>query len=310
MIILNMKSIRNVLKRNAQSIQLLERIRIDTGQAAILTMRSNVSNMKNLWDAEVRVFSQWGEHGILDYLCEILSISRPKVIEIGAGDFMECNSRFLGENRNAKITLIDNRADLVKRVNAQDLRWKTYLQAEKTWVTTANVGEIVNRSREKMCGIDILSLDLDGNDYWILDAIDLQGMSIIIVEYNALFGGRAHVTVPMQEDFDRSSSHFSCKYYGASLPAFVDLLSKKGFEFVGTNRPMTNAFFVRASMTHLFSWKLPLDPMNFVDCHVREARDRDGKLRFASKKEEIDSISRMPVINLITSEKVALGDVI
>ena len=283
---------------------------MDIGQASILSMRSNIPNITNLWDAEVRVFSQWGEDGILDYLCEILSISRPKVLEIGAGDFTECNSRFLGENRNAKITLIDNRADLLKKVNDQDLRWKTYLEAERTWVTTSNVGEIVNRSRAQMYGIDILSLDLDGNDYWILDAINLQGISVIIVEYNALFGGRAHVTVPIQEDFDRSTSHFSWKYYGASLPAFVDLLSRRGFEFIGTNRPMTNAFFVSASMTQLFPWKLPLDPIDFVDCHVREARDREGKLRFASMKEEMDSISKMPVINLITDETVALGDVI
>ena len=305
-----MISIKNLLKQYSQKNDLLERMRTDIGQAAIISMRNNIPNMTNLWDAEVRVFSQWGEDGILDYLCEILSISRPNVLEIGAGDFTECNSRFLGENRNAKITWIDNRSDLFKRVSKLELRWKTYLEALRVWVTTSNISEIVERSREQMFGIDILSLDLDGNDYWILNAIDLRGVSIVVVEYNALFGASAQITIPMQEDFDRSKAHHSWKYYGASLPAFVDLLSRRGFEFIGTNRPMTNAFFVDRTLTEVFPWKLPLDPANFVECHVREARDHQGKLRFTTMKNELDLISQMPVVNLHTGEKEKLGDVI
>ena len=67
-------------------------LKYSLGQNSIIGSRANSSNFKNLWDAEVKVFSQWGEDGILDFLCEALGISKPKMLEVGAGNFRECNS--------------------------------------------------------------------------------------------------------------------------------------------------------------------------------------------------------------------------
>ena len=77
------------------------------GQSAILASRQSYSKVKNLWDAEVKVYSQWGEDGILDYICEIVELAKPRVLEIGAGNFLECNSRFIAEFRNASVVAVD-----------------------------------------------------------------------------------------------------------------------------------------------------------------------------------------------------------
>jgi hypothetical protein len=93
--------LRNYLKPEINNLKFL------LGQSAILSSRAASNNFKDLWDAEVKVYSQWGEDGILDYICEAIGISKPNVIEIGAGNFIECNSRFLAESRNANIIAVD-----------------------------------------------------------------------------------------------------------------------------------------------------------------------------------------------------------
>ena len=90
--------IRSGLSKDLQNLKFL------LGQNSVLTSRSMSEKFINLWDAEVKVFSQWGEDGILDFICEKIGLTKPRVLEIGAGNFTECNSRFLVENNNIYIT--------------------------------------------------------------------------------------------------------------------------------------------------------------------------------------------------------------
>ena len=115
----------NLIKKiNNESIVSLK---LMIGQSAVLSSRASSSKFTNLWDAEVKVFSQWGEDGILDFICETLKISKPKFVEIGAGNFHECNSRFLAESRNASVVAIDARTDLVTEVKKMTVFWKTHI---------------------------------------------------------------------------------------------------------------------------------------------------------------------------------------
>jgi hypothetical protein len=93
--------------------------------------------------------------------------------------------------------------------------------------------------------VDILSIDINGNDYWVLKELSLEGISIIVVEYNPIFGDIASCTVPRNDIFNRTSEHSSNLYWGASLTAFIELLAIKKFTFVGTNRVGNNAFFCK-----------------------------------------------------------------
>ena len=286
----------NLIKKiNNESIVSLK---LMIGQSAVLSSRASSSKFTNLWDAEVKVFSQWGEDGILDFICETLKISKPKFVEIGAGNFHECNSRFLAESRNASVVAIDARTDLVTEVKKMTVFWKTHIFPICEIVTPDNINDLLVFARDKMAGIDILSLDIDGNDYWVLDAAKLDKISVVVVEYNSLFGYSAEVSVPRDDLFNRKEKHFSCLYYGASLSAFIYSLSLKGFTFLGSNRACNNAFFIKNEKINEFSIEIPTNLELFVDSRVRESRDTSGSLSFLSGKDRLRVIETMPVVNV------------
>jgi hypothetical protein len=281
-------------------------LKYSLGQSSIIASRANYSNFQNLWDAEVKVFSQWGEDGILDFLCEKLGISKPRMLEVGAGNFRECNSRFLAENRNASVYLVDGRLDLITTAERDPLIWKNHLFAVNTWVTPENIQTICQDAANKMGGLDIFSLDIDGNDFWVLDSCPLEGVEIIVVEYNPLFGANLPVTVPRDDKFERRTKHYSCLYYGASLPAFISLLKDKDFAFIGTNRVGNNAFFIRSENLKKVSFKPSDDLSVYVDWRIRETRNVDGKLSFQSGLERVNEIRDLPLINLLNQTQITV----
>jgi len=278
------------------------------GQSAILTSRLMSERFQNLWDAEVRVFSQWGEDGILDYLCESLDLSKPKILEVGAGNFNECNSRFLAENRNASVVAVDGRDDLVSSMNQNSLKWKNHVFSMQEWITPVNINNVISTARESMLGIDIFSLDLDGNDYWILEAANLQNVSVVVVEYNPLFGSKLAVSVPRDDKFSRTTKHYSWLYYGASLCAFIYILAQKGFVFVGSNRVGSNGFFVRKDLVKNISLSPPVDLALHTDWRIRESRDKTGKLNYLSNGERINQIELMPLVNVKDGSELRVKD--
>ena len=286
----------------------IQNLKFFLGQNAILASRSMSHQFKYLWDAEVKVFSQWGEDGILDYICNQLDINKPRILEIGAGNFMECNSRFLIENRNASAVLVDGRKDLTINVNTNNSKWKTHLYALEKWVTPINIVEIINYARDNISGVDILSIDLDGNDYWILEAANLSAIKVVVVEYNPLFGSDFAVTVPRDDDFVRTKKHSSCLYYGASLKAFIFLLEQKGFAFVGTNRVGNNAFFVEVNQVSKIGTKLPNLLSAHTDWRVRESRNISGELNFLSGYDRVIQIQEMPLLDVVNRNEIKVSD--
>ena len=99
--------------------------------------------------------------------------------------------------------------------------------------------------------IDLLSLDLDGVDYWIWDAIEAVTPRVVVVEYQDMLGPDRACTVPYADDF--SCENFPKtggmpNFAGASLGAFVKLGRRKGYRLVGVNRYGFNAFFVRVGL--------------------------------------------------------------
>ena len=89
-----------------------------------------------------------------------------------------------------------------------------------------------------------MSVDIDGNDYWIWKEIDCIKPRIVICEYNSAFGNDKKVTVPYKNDFVRRKEHYSDLYFGASLAAFCELAEEKGYDFIGTTRAGVNAYFI------------------------------------------------------------------
>lgn len=285
----------------------LHNLKFMVGQAAVISSRSNSQNFENLWDAEVKVFSQWGEDGILDFLCEKIGISKPNIIEIGAGNFMECNSRFIAEFRNANVIAVDGRDDLTTAVKASPLYWKSNIIPIVEWVTPDNINRIMDIGEEQFGKVDIFSIDLDGNDYWILRDVSLLNVAIVVLEYNPIFGASLKVTIPRNDEFDRYKSHFSGLYYGASLQAFIDLMLAKGFDFVGTNRVGNNAFFVHSRHVNRFDFDTKSNYTKYVDWRIRESRSPKGELTYLSGSERLKVINDLPLIDLNTMQMHTVG---
>ena len=290
--------LRNYLKPEINNLKFL------LGQSAILSSRSASHNFKELWDAEVKVYSQWGEDGILDYICEAIGISKPNVIEIGSGNFIECNSRFLAESRNANIIAVDGRNDLTDTVKTSSVFWKSCIIPLVDWVTPSKINSIIQLGENRFGKINIFSIDLDGNDYWILKEANLNQIDIVVLEYNPLFGAIKEVTVPRDDEFNRYKKHFSGLYYGASLKAYINLLSNKNFSFIGTNRVGNNAFFIKSNLLDNFKISTPSNLEKYVDWRIRESRDISGRLSYLSGKDRLEIIKELPLIELTTQSEV------
>ena len=200
-----------------------------------------------LADTEFRVFSQGGEDGILLYLFSVIGTTSRRIVEICAGDGIECHAANLIVHHGWQGLLVDGNPGLVARGRAfYAAARNTHLSPpafDDAWVTAENVNDVAGR-RGSRGEIDLLSLDLDGNDYWVLRALTVVKPRVIVLEFNALCGPEAAVSMSYRPDYrlDLTARPYKC---GASLRAFVDLLRPRGYRLVGVHSLGFNAFFVR-----------------------------------------------------------------
>lgn len=270
----------------------------------IFELRKNYKNIKNLNQVELKIFSQNGEDGIIDYLLESLSIQKPKFIEIGVGDYSEANTRYIFETRSPKGLIIDCNDQLKKKVEKNIKLWKGDLKIIEAFVNSKNILKILSLSNFKN-KIDLFSLDIDGIDYWILKELPKNFSKIAVIEYNPYFGYKEPITVPNIKNFSRSKYHYSMLCFGMSLKATVELMSKKNFAFIGSNLMRNNAFFVRKDLLKKISLKKVNDKdlKNHVDANFREGRSKKGQLNYNSKEKILEVIKNCYVVNLRKKRK-------
>lgn len=196
---------------------------------------------------EFRVHSHAGEDGIVQYLIHNVRISNPTFVEFGVEDYREANTRFLLQNDRWVGLVMDGNPENIARIQADPIYWNSPLTAIAAFITRENVNQIL--ADAGLAGeIGLLSIDVDGNDYWIFDAITAVSPAIAIVEYNHRFGPSRSVTIPYDPHFARRRSDASWLCAGASLAAIVSAAARKGLSFVGCNSFGNNAFFVRTDL--------------------------------------------------------------
>jgi len=250
-----------------------------------------------------RVFSQWDEDGIIQYLIHHLPIRSKTFIEFGVEDYEESNTRFLLFKDHWQGMVLDANELDIRFIQEDRLYWEFDLQAKQTWITRENVDSLV-ASAGFPRDVGLLSVDIDGNDYWVWEAIRSIQPFIVIIEYNAIFGLHP-VSVPYKEDFSKLSAHYSGLYYGCSLAALCHLAKQKGYIFVGKNAWNHNAFFVRADIPGPFK---PVDPSEvFEPSSYRDSRDQSGKLNFLRGGDRMKLIQHLPVTNVVTGDSVLLN---
>jgi len=240
---------------------------------------------EDLRGAEFQVFSQWNEDGIIQHLLRHVPIEDPSFIEFGVEDYGEANTKFLLINDNWRGLIMDADRASLDRVTASEGFMRRYdLHVHAETITRANLNEIVER--HGFGGdIGLLSIDVDGNDYWLWEALSAASPRIVVIEYNSTLGPHEAITIPYDPDFDVWTAHQSWLYYGASLAALCVLARRKAYTFVGCESHGCNAFFVRDDV----AGRLPALTAHegYVPSRFRYARDAEGWIHVSDHRERL-----------------------
>jgi len=183
-------------------------------------------------------FSQNGEDGILRHIFSEIGYESKKFLEFGFA-VPECNAWRLMREEGFTGQFMDISADTclkfsayAQKVGIEDVK------AVNVNVTKDNIEQYtVNLPDE----IDLLSIDIDGNDYWVWKAMERLSPRVVIIEYNAAIDKGLSKTIPYDSEF----SWHGGAYYGASLEALTALGKEKGYRLIGCDSMGVNAFFLR-----------------------------------------------------------------
>lgn len=262
--------------------------------------------IQDLSDVEFRIYSQWGEDGIIEWLVAHIPTPNTRFVEFGVETFREANCRFLMHNRNWKGLVMDGSEANMAALRQTTAHWMFDLTAKTAFITAENINTLIT---EAGFGGDlgILSIDLDGNDYWIWQAINCVNPAIIMCEYNPIFGDTAAVSVPYDLAFSRFKPHHSGLCFGASIAALKHLAAQRGYTFLGTNSNGINAFFVRNDLAPSV---VPLvkTARAFPSRH-RDSRDATGNLSYTGGEARFALIADCPVVDVVTGATIRLGDI-
>ena len=256
--------------------------------------------------AEFKVFSQFGEDGIVQFLVQRVPIEDDVFVEFGVEDYSESNTRFLLVHDNWRGLVIDGSDAHERFLRATGLGWRHHIDAVTAFIDRDNINDLI-RGAGIEGDIGLLSVDIDGNDLWVLERIDVVSPRILIVEYNATFGPEAAVTVPYDPAFVRGEKHWSNLYWGASLAAFARVAGDKGYALVAGNRAGNNAFFVRRDVLG------SIPEANVTDVwrpsRFRESRTPQGELSYVTDPAERLQLMRdLPVHDLAAGAEVTIGE--
>lgn len=195
-----------------------------------------------------RVFSQYEEDGKLLFIFAVLGMRNKTFIEIGSDDGINSNCANLALNFGYYGLFLDGNEKSIRRGR------KFYSKYPHPWmykptfkcanVTAENINELV-REAGLSGEVDLLSIDIDGNDFWVWNALDVVQPNVVIIETHVELGMK-DIVVPYDPDYSFPGKH--PVYHGASPIAMVNLAKKKGYRLVGANELGFNFIFVKNGM--------------------------------------------------------------
>jgi hypothetical protein len=262
---------------------------------------------RSLNDYEFKVFSQFGDDGIIQFLINRVQPDHKTFIEFGVSNYDESNTKFLLLNNNWKGLIFDGDKGNIQYIKQQEYFWRHYLIAEAYFVTRENINSII-RSNGFVGRVGLLHVDLDGNDYWIWKVIECVSPDILILEYNSVFGKDNAWTIPYKSDFNRTDAHYSNLYWGASLKALSLLSAQKGFSFVGCNNAGNNAYYIRNEIIEQKQLQCLVTDHDtgFKDSHFRESRDENYQLTFLAGDARFAAIKGCPVFDVQSNQTTTI----
>jgi len=307
-----MKYVRNQISRFLgfpEAAQEIDDLRLLVG--SILARQPALPGNENgpLARHEFRVYSEYGEDGIIQHLIHNISLPEREraFIEFGVQDYSESNTRFLLRHNNWRGLILDSSDSNIAKIKSRPWFWRHDLKAVSAFVTAENVNCWIS-SVNYSGNIGLLSIDIDGNDYWVWEAIDVVRPAIVVCEYNSLFGPNACVSIPYDPHFIRLKAHYSGLYFGCSIAALEYLARKKGYALIGSNSAGNNAFFVRGDKLGALS------ACRAEECwranKFRQCRDASGNLTYRGDHEATFAIGEMEVVDVSSEKKMKLSEIL
>jgi hypothetical protein len=280
--------LRNYFKNLSYQQNNLHRIRINQG----IYLSGYIKNfsLEDLDNYGFGIFSQFNEDSIIQYFISKIDFNR-SFIEIGTENYEEANTRFLLEKDNWSGLIIDSSKKNLDFVEKQNYFWRHDLTTHHATVGVENINSILSKSKFTN-NVGILSIDIDGNDYWVWEAIKIITPQLVIIEYNSKFGDQKSLTIKYEKDFLRSKEGLDKLIYGASLSALNKLGNSKGYSLVCTNKNGNNAFFLNNKYLNNFIKQKTIKEV-YKKSYFREYLTKDFK----------NSLDEDYIYNYITSSK-------
>lgn len=251
-----MGRIKDYLKRKFYILKVRDRFSADVqiGQRALfLNYQESQRNgvLPKLEDTGFRVFSQYEEDGKLLFILSVIGMRNKTFVEIGSDDGINSNCANLALNFGFHGLFLDGNPRSIKRGESfygkYPHPWMYAPKFKCAKVTAENINELVGEAGLKG-EIDVLSIDIDGNDYWVWNALEHVSPNIVIIETHVEFGMR-NIVVPYDPTYFFPGKH--PVYHGASPIAMVNLAKKKGYRLVGANELGFNFIFVKNGLADL-----------------------------------------------------------
>lgn len=198
---------------------------------------SSLPYPERLTASRFRLLSQNQEDGILWALFQQVGTTSKRFVELGSGASGGNAAMLAGEFGWTGLLVEGDRG----KAEYAGRRFPR-TTAVCAWITPESVNALLEQ--HGYAGeVDLLSVDIDGNDYWVWKAITVCTPRVLMLEYNSMFGPEKAVSVPYDPKFSRRDHRFC--YYGASLSAMTRLSASKGYRLVAVEPTGVNAFFIR-----------------------------------------------------------------
>jgi hypothetical protein len=221
----------------------VERTHQQVRYLALANLLSRVDRDPNdLTPFELSVFSQNGEDGVLQEILRRVKTTERYFVEIGA-EPGEANCLFLCDVLGWHGLFMDA-DEAICRALTQKYRGVPAVKVVQTFVTPENISSLLKQAGCPV-EIDVVSIDIDGNDYWVWESLSTYCPRVVIIEYNSGLDPSRYLVQPydLSRVWDRQTNSF-----GASLGAVKRLAATKGYRLVHVELTGTNAFFVREDL--------------------------------------------------------------
>ena len=230
--------------RYLHTLRSLQRVNMSLARGAAGSAARSVDPAQpSTW--EFAGFSQNGEDGTIEVVLSHLRSPNRYFVEVGASDGLENNTTWLALVRRYGGLWIEGDPESSRKCRDLFAAMNYGVEIANMFVTHETARSIVAKAREK--DPDLLSIDIDGNDYYIAEALFDAGLrpKVCVVEYNSAYGPDLSVSVPYVSDFRVGSGAGDNLFYGCSLQAWKNFFGRKGYSFITVDANGVNAFFAR-----------------------------------------------------------------